>query len=153
MDTQLALIATFKENFDAQCNLAASLSQTIFTGLTKLIELNISATQAAVIESGAATKQYLSTEPKEWLSLTVVHCQPAAGKAFDYVRHASKIASETQAELSKTAEVEITEASSKIMTMIDALAQNTAAGLANTAAHPKEQTGKAGTRSRLAAAA
>lgn len=153
MDTQLALFATIKENFDAQCNLATTLGQTVFTGLTKLIELNISATQTAVIESGAAAKQYLSTAPKEWPALAVIHCQPAAGKTFDYLRHASKIVSETQAELSKTAEAEIAESNDKIMSMADALAQNAAAGPANTGTHLKKQTGKAGTKSSLSAVA
>ncbi len=133
--------------------MAAALGQTVFTGLTKLFELNISTTQTAVIESAAAAKQYLSTEPKEWLSLTVVHCQPAAGKAFDYLRHASKIVSETQAELSKTAEAEIAESNDKIMSMVDALAKSTAAGLANTGTPLKERKGKAGTKSSLSAVA
>lgn len=153
MDNQLALFTALKENFEAQCNSMTALSQTAFTGLAKLVELNISTTQTAVIESAAATKQYLSTAPKEWLSLTVVHCQPAAGKAFDYVRHAANIWSETQAELNKTAELEIAETNSKIMTMVDALATSTPAGLANTGAHPKEPTGKAATKSGLAAVA
>lgn len=153
MDTQLALFATLKENFDAQCNLAAALNQTAFTGLEKLIELNICTTQTTVIESGAAIKQYLSTEPKQWLSLAVVHCQPAAGKAFDYLRHASSIASETQAQLRKTAEAEITEANNKIMSMVDALAQSAAAGPAGTDAAPKKAAGKASARSGLSAVA
>jgi phasin family protein len=153
LDNQLALFTAFIENFEKQCNSIASLSQTAFTGLAKLVELNISTTQTALIESAAATKQYLSTDPKEWLSLTVVHCQPAAGKAFNYMRHTSKIVSETQAEFSKTAEVEIAETNSKIMSMVDALAKSTPAGLANPGAHLKEHPGKAGTRSSLVAAA
>lgn len=151
LDNQLALFTAFKENFEAQCNSMAALSQTAFTGLAKLVELNISTTQTAVIESAAATKQYLSTDPKEWLSLTVVHCQPAAGKAFDYVHHAADIVSETRAEFNKTAELEIAETNSKIMTMVDAFAKS--AATANTGAHLKEPAGDAATKSSLAAVA
>ena len=153
MDNQLAFFAVAKENFEAQYNLMNALSQTVFSGLEKLIELNICTTQTTVIESGAAIKQYLSTEPKQWLSLAVIHCQPAAGKTFDYARHASKIVSETQAEFSKTAEAEIAETNDKIMSMVDALAQSAATGLVNTGAPLKEHKGKAGSKSNLSAVA
>ena len=153
MDMQRTLFSAAKENFETQCNLAAALGQTMFTGLEQLLELNMCTTQTAVIESGAAIKQYLSTAPKEWLSLTVVHCQPATGKAFDYLRHASRIVSATQAELNATAEREITETNGKIMTVVDALASSTPAALASTSAHPKAQAGKTGGRSGLSAAA
>lgn len=153
MDNQLTLLTAAKENFEAQCNLSALLSQTVFTGLAKLIELNICTTQTTVIESAAAAKQYLSTDPKEWLALMVVHCQPSAEKAFGYLRHASNIASETQAEFNKTAEVKIAETNSKIMRMVDTVANSAPAGLVNTATHLKEHMGKAGARSGLAAAA
>lgn len=153
MDHQLALFTAVKENFEAQCSLIASLNQTAFTGLIKLIELNINTTQTAAIESAAATKQYLSTDPKEWFALTVVHCQPTAEKTFSYLRHAANIVSEAQAEFSKTAEVEIAEANRKIMTVVDEVAKGAPGGLANTGAHPKEHAGKAAARSGLASVA
>ena len=151
MNNQPALFAACKENFDAQCNMTTALSQTVLTGLAKLLELNMSTMQTAFIESAAAAKQYLSTEPKEWLSLSVVYCQPTAGKAFDYARHASRIVSETQSELSKTAELEIAETSSKILTMVDAVASSTPA--ADTAGHLKVHRGKAAAKSGIAAVA
>lgn len=151
MDNQTALFAACKENFDAQCNMTTSLSQTVLTGLAKLLELNMSTMQTAMIESAAAAKQYLSTEPKEWLSLSVVHCQPTAGKAFDYARHASRIVSETQTELGKTAELKIAETSSKILTMVDAVANSAPA--ADTAVHMKVPRGKATAKPGVAAAA
>lgn len=87
---------------------------------------------------------------KTWAA-TLYSRAPAAGKAFDYVRHAANIWSETRAELNKTAELEIAETNSKIMTMVNALA--TSAATANPGAHPKEPTGKAATKSGLAAVA
>ena len=151
MDNQPVLLTACKENFAAQCNLTTSLSQTVLTGLVKLLELNMNTMQTAFIESAAAARQYLSTEPKEWLSLSVVHCQPTAGKAFDYARHASKIVSETQTELNKTAELEIAETNSKILTIVDAVANSAPA--ADTAAHMKVPRGKAAAKSGVAAAA
>lgn len=153
MDNQQALLTASRENFEAQCNLTTSLGQTVLTGLAKLIELNMSTMQTALIESAAAAKQYLSTDPKEWLSLAVVHCQPAAGKAFDYARYASKIVSETQTEFNKTAELEIAETNSKILTMVDAVAKSATAGIADTPAHLKVPAGKAAAKPGLVAAA
>lgn len=151
MDNQPVLLTACKENFAAQCNLTTSLGQTVLTGLVKLLELNMSTMQTAFIESAAAARQYLSTEPKEWLALSVVHCQPTAGKAFDYARYASKIVSETQAELNQATEMKIAETSSKILTIVDAVANSTPA--ADTATHLKVPKGKAAAKSGVAAAA
>lgn len=151
MDNQPALFVACKENFEAQCNLTTALSQTVLTGLAQLLELNMSTMQTAFIESAAAARQYLSTEPKEWLALTVVHCQPAAGKVFEYLRYASKIVSETQTELNQATEMKIAETNSKILTIVDAVAKSAPA--ADTAAHLKVPRGKAAVKSGVAAVA
>lgn len=153
LDNQQTILNASNKYFEGQCNLTTSLTQTVLTGWAKLIELHMNATQAALIESGAATKQYLSTDPKEWLSLTVAHSQPTAGKAFDYLRYASKIVSETQAELKQASEARIAEASGKIQTMVDALVNSGAAEFADTLVPLKVPTGKTSTKSGLAAAA
>lgn len=105
------------------------LTSKAFEGVEKIVELNLSASKAALSESGDHAKAMLSVkDAQELLALQSSILQPLAEKTAAYSRHLYEIATGTTSEFTKAFESQAAEAQQKFVGMIDAAAKNAPAG-------------------------
>jgi phasin family protein len=136
--------AASKANIEAQVALLTSLSNKVFEGVEKIIDLNLNVVKASLEESNANAKQLLGAKDlQEVFSLTASQVQPNAEKAIAYGRHLASIASSTQAEFTKAAEEQIAETNRKVVALIDEVSKNAPAGSETVVAFVKSAIGNA----------
>ena len=105
------------------------LTSKAFEGVEKMVELNLTASKAALAESGEHAKALLSAkDAQELLALQSGLFQPLAEKTAAYSRHLYDIATGSSAELSKALEGQAAEAQTKFMGLVDNAAKNAPAG-------------------------
>lgn len=108
------------------------LTQKAFQGLEKLVELNLQVARTSIDEAAQHTTALLSVkDAQELLALQANLLQPAAEKAAAYGRHVYDIASATQAEVSKLAEAQLSDAQKKFGALVDSAVKNAPAGTEN----------------------
>lgn len=106
-----------------------------FEGVEKLVELNLQVAKAAIGEAAETTRAALSVkDAQELLALQASLLQPVAEKAAAYSRHLYDIAASTNADISKVAEAQATEAQAKFMAVVDNAVKNAPAGTENAVA-------------------
>lgn len=136
--------AATKANFESQLSMLNALTAKAFEGVEKIIELNVNAARASLEETSSAARQLLSAkDPQEFFSLSAAQAQPNAEKALAYGRHLAGIASSTQAEFAKAAEVQVAEATRKVNALVDEVTKNAPAGSENAVAVLKSVFGNA----------
>ncbi|MDY7546361.1 TIGR01841 family phasin [Glaciimonas sp. CA11.2] len=136
--------AATKAHFEAQLALLNTLTTKAFEGVEKVIELNMNATKASMEESSVSAKQLLGAkDAQEFMSISASQAKPSAEKAAAYGRHLQGIATGTQNELTKAAEVQIAETSRRINALIDEVSKNAPAGSENAIAILKSVIGNA----------
>jgi len=136
--------AATKANFEAQVALLTTLSNKMFEGVEKVVDLNLNVAKASLEESNAAARQLLAAKDlQEVFSLTASQVQPTAEKAIAYGRHLANIASSTSAEFTKVAEEQIAESNRKVVSLIDEVSKNAPAGSENVVAFVKSAIGNA----------
>jgi phasin family protein len=119
------IVATHKANFELLFGLTAKA----FEGVEKLVELNMTASKAALAEAADHAQAALSVkDAQELLTLQASLLQPLAEKTAAYSRHVYDIAQGTGAELGKALEAQATDAQSKFMSAVDAASKNAPAG-------------------------
>lgn len=100
-----------------------------FEGVEKLVELNVTASKAALADAAGTTQALLSAkDPQEFVALQASMFQPLAEKTAAYGRHLYDIASGTGAEFSRTFEEQAAEAQRKFLAVVDSAAKNAPAG-------------------------
>ena len=100
-----------------------------FEGVEKLVELNLTATKAALTEAAGTTQALLSVkDAQELLALQAAMFQPLAEKTAAYSRHLYDIASGTGAEFGRAFESQAAEAQKKFLAVVDNAAKNAPAG-------------------------
>ncbi len=105
------------------------LTTKAFEGVEKLVELNVTASKAALAEASGTTQAILGVkDAQELLALQASLFQPLAEKTAAYSRHLYDIASGTGAEFGKAFEGQATEAQKKFMSVVDNAAKNAPAG-------------------------
>ena len=105
------------------------LTNKAFEGVEKLIELNMTATKAALAEAAGTTQAALAVkDAQELLALQASLFQPIAEKSAAYSRHLYDIASVTNAEFVKTFESQTADAQKKFLALVDNAAKNAPAG-------------------------
>jgi phasin family protein len=105
------------------------LTSKAFEGVEKIVELNLTASKAALAESAEHAKALLSVkDAQELMALQSGLFQPLAEKTAAYSRHLYDIASGAGAELGKTFEGQAAEAQKKFMGLVDSAAKNAPAG-------------------------
>jgi phasin family protein len=136
--------AASKANIEAQVALLTSLSNKVFEGVEKIVDLNLNVVKASLEESNSTAKQMLAAKDlQEVLSLASAQVQPSAEKAIAYGRHLATIASSTQAEFTKAAEEQIAENNRKVVAFIDEVTKNAPAGSETVVAFVKSAIGNA----------
>jgi len=125
MMTVEQVLAAQKANVETLLGLTAKA----FEGVEKIVELNMSASKAALAESGENAKAMLSVkDAQELLALQSGLLQPLAEKTAAYSRHLYEIATGTSSEFTKAMENQAAEAQQKFTGMVDSAAKNAPAG-------------------------
>ena len=100
-----------------------------FEGVEKLVELNLTASKAALGEAAGTTQAILGVkDAQELLALQASLFQPLAEKTAAYSRHLYDIASGIGAEFGKTFEAQAAETQKKFLSVVDNAAKNAPAG-------------------------
>ncbi|MCF8210988.1 MAG: phasin family protein [Rhodoferax sp.] len=125
MLTAEQLMASHKANIETLFGLTTKA----FEGVEKIVELNLTASKAALAEASNHAQSVLSAkDAQELLALQSSLFQPLAEKAAAYSRHLYDIANSTGAEISKSFEGQAADAQKKLMSMVDDAAKNAPAG-------------------------
>jgi phasin family protein len=105
------------------------LTTKAFAGVEKLVELNITASKAALAEASDSAKSVLSVkDAQELLALQAGLFQPLAEKTASYSRHLYDIATSTGSEFTSAFETQAAEGQKKFMSLVDNAAKNAPAG-------------------------
>ena len=105
------------------------LTTKAFEGVEKLVELNVTASKAALAEAAGTTQAILSVkDAQELLALQASLFQPLAEKTAAYSRHLYDIASVTGAEFGKHFESQLADTQKKFLAVVDNAAKNAPAG-------------------------
>ena len=105
------------------------LTTKAFEGVEKLVELNVTASKAALTEAAGTAQAVLSIkDAQDLLALQASLFQPLAEKTAAYSRHLYDITSGTGAEFAKTFELQAVETQKKFMAIVDNAAKNAPAG-------------------------
>jgi phasin family protein len=119
------VIASHKANLET----LFGLTNKAFEGVEKIVELNLTASKAALSEVAGHTQSMLSVkDAQELLALQSGLLQPLADKTAAYSRHLYDIASSASAELTKSVEEQTGDAQKKFANLIDNAAKNAPAG-------------------------
>ncbi|MGH6627712.1 MAG: phasin family protein [Burkholderiaceae bacterium] len=125
MLTAEQILAAQKANFET----LFGLTNKAFEGVEKLVELNVTASKAALSEAASHTQALLSVkDAQELLALQAGLFQPLAEKTAAYSRHLYDIASGTGAEFGKAFETEAAEVQKTFVSLVDSAAKNAPAG-------------------------
>ena len=119
------VLASQKANIETLLGLTSKA----FEGVEKIVELNLTASKAALAESSEHAKALLSVkDAQELMALQTAMFQPLAEKTAAYSRHLYDIASGSTSEFSKTVESQAADAQKKFMGLVDNAAKNAPAG-------------------------
>ena len=119
------VVASHKANLETLYGLTTKA----FEGVEKIVELNLTASKAAMSDANAHAQSLLSVkDAQELLALQSGLLQPLAEKTAAYNRHLYDIASGTAAEFTKSFEAQTAEAQKKFMNLVDSAAKNAPAG-------------------------
>ena len=119
------ILAAHKANLETLFGLTTKA----FEGVEKLVELNVTASRAALSEASGHTQAFLGVkDAQELLALQAGLFQPLAEKTAAYSRHLYDIATGATAEFGKNFEGQAAEAQKKFMGLVDSAAKNAPAG-------------------------
>ncbi|MDH6168066.1 phasin family protein [Variovorax boronicumulans] len=105
------------------------LTTKAFEGVEKLVELNVTASKAALAEAQSTAQAALSVkDAQELLTLQASLFQPLAEKTAAYSRHLYDIAQGTSSEFSKAFEAKASEAQQAFVGLVDSASKNAPAG-------------------------
>jgi len=119
------LIAAQKANLETLFGLTTKA----FEGVEKIVELNLTASKAALGEAAGTAQAALEVKDvQEFLALQASLMQPMAEKAAAYSRHLYEIAQGTGAEFGKAFEAKAGEAQQTFVSLVDSASKNAPAG-------------------------
>ena len=119
------ILASQKANVETLMGLTAKA----FEGVEKIVELNLTASKAALAETSEHAQALLNAkDAQELMALQSGMFQPLAEKTAAYSRHLYDIASGAGAEFGKTFEAQAADAQKKFMGVVDNAAKNAPAG-------------------------
>lgn len=134
-----------KANLDANLALYASLTHKTLESVEKLINLNINTVKASMEETSTVARKMLSAkDPQEFFSAIAEQAKPKFNNAIAYGSNVANIASSTQSEFTKAAEVQIAQVSRKVNEMVEEISKKAPAGSENMVAIMKTAMGNVG---------
>ena len=125
MLTAEQILAAQKANIETLFGLTTKA----FEGVEKLIDLNVTASRAALMEASETSQAALGVkDAQELLALQAALFQPIAEKTAAYNRHLYDISTATGAEFTKAFEGQFAEVQQKFLAVVDNAAKNAPAG-------------------------
>jgi phasin family protein len=125
MLTAEQLLAAQKANLETLFGLTTKA----FEGVEKLIELNVTASKAALVEASETAQSVLTVkDAQELLALQAALFQPLAEKTAAYSRHLYDIGTSAGTEFTKTFEGQFADVQKKFLAVVDNAAKNAPAG-------------------------
>ncbi|MGE4242588.1 phasin family protein [Ramlibacter sp.] len=125
MLTAEQIVAAQKANLET----LFGLTTRAFEGVEKLVELNVTASKAALVEAAGTAQAVLSVkDAQELLALQAALFQPLAEKTAAYSRHLYDITSSTGAEFGKAFEGQFGDVQQKFLAVVDNASKNAPAG-------------------------
>ena len=119
------ILASNKANIETLFGLTTKA----FEGMEKLVELNMTASRAALSEAAQHTQAVMGVkDAQELMALQAGMLQPLAEKTAAYSRHLYDIASGTGSELGKAFESQAADAQKAFTNLVDSAAKNAPAG-------------------------
>lgn len=101
-----------KSHLEAQLSFFNDFSKSLFRSVQQLSDLNLQLAQTLLEESVSTRHDILTAnEPGQIYAATASHAQPLAGKLQAYQQHLSRLAADTQVDLSNVAEQHVPETS------------------------------------------
>jgi phasin family protein len=109
-----------KTHLEAQLSFMNDISKSVFRTVQQYSDLNIQLAQT-ILEEGTSAGQHIITaqRPTEAFAAAASHAQPAAEKLRAYQQHLSRIAADTQVDLSNVAEEHVAETSRTAKALAD----------------------------------
>lgn len=133
-----------RANLQAQTALLTAFFAQALDNAEQVVDLNLNAAKTSLEDTTITLKQLLAArDPQEFFSLTAAQAQPAAAKAIAYGRGLAGIASNAQAELTRSAEEQIAEAGRRMSELVEDVSRNAPAGTENVVALFKTAIGNA----------
>jgi phasin family protein len=100
-----------------------------YTGMEKLVDLNMAASKAALGESFSYAQAVMAVKtPQEFMTLQTAFFQPLAEKSAAYFQHVQSIATEGSADFTKQIEAKMAEAQKALGASVDQMMKNAPAG-------------------------
>ena len=119
------VMASHKSNMETMFG----LTNKAFEGVEKIVELNLTASKAALSEASSHAQTMFSVkDAQELLALQSGLLQPLAEKTAAYSRHLYDIATGASAEFTKSVEAQAAETQQKFASLVDSAAKNAPAG-------------------------
>lgn len=121
--------AQFIENNKANLQALESITSQAFAGVEKLVQLNMSASKTAVVESMGHMKAVLGAkDAQEVMALQTALTKPLTDKSATYAEQVKSIVTDNSAELTQTIEAKTAEAQKTFADAVDNLTKNAPAG-------------------------
>ena len=128
MLTPEQILASHKANLET----LFGLTHKAFEGVEKLVELNMTASKAALAELADSSKAVMAAKDAQELMALMTsqasQLQPMAEKTASYSRHLFEITSTAGSELGKTLESQAADMQKKFMSVLDNATKNAPAG-------------------------
>jgi phasin family protein len=97
-----------RTHVDAQTAYLNDMSKSLFKSFSQMVDLNIQLMQTLIEETSLASKQVLSADRQtEVLSAAASRAQPTTDKLRAYQQHITRLAADTQADLTRVTEQHI----------------------------------------------
>jgi len=127
-------IAT-RSTMESQLAFLTSLTNKTLENVEKMMHLNINVVRTAVGESAAMAKQCIAAkDTQEFLSLAAAQAQPAVERVLSYSGNLASIAVDTQVEISKAADIRVSDATRRLMEFVEDAAKRAPTGSVGTIA-------------------
>lgn len=132
-----------KTHMEAQLSFFNDMSKSLFRTVQQYSDLNIQLAQT-LLEEGTTASQHVITahRPTEAMAAVAAHAQPAAEKLRAYHQHLSRIAADTQVDLSKVAEEHVQETSRTAKALAEEVARVTSEETEKTLRHHQDAVQK-----------
>lgn len=114
----------FKSHLQTQVNFFADFSQKMIDGMQKLSALNIQVAKTVLDESASNTKALLSSKDQhDAIAVLSSQTQPSLEKVRAYRQHVQRIVSDTQADVAKSVEAYVPEATRTTQEVVQIIAK------------------------------
>ena len=125
MMTAEQMIAAQKANIET----LFGLTEKAFSGVEKMVELNMAAAKAAIADSQSQAHAFMNVKDvQELMALQAGYLQPLSEKAVAFSRHVYDIASNTSKEFGHAFEEKAAEAQKSVVGLVDSVSKNAPAG-------------------------